>query len=260
MKLQQQATIVDESLLRADLEKQKPVRSKSAVANHESRPGVSSTDCLSEDQEEALEVLANRKGATQRKVVAEPVKAITTAAPEAFQTGQASSSECQGTGTHTTRTTSAPSWSDMDATSTNEASQSGEPDFKTVFGMVIHLKDEKIARRQAILDTGATPNVISHRVVRELGLEMGQYKGGKIAPIGEMFLPIGTITFEWHVVERIVTYRTCFGVLEDKYSKDFDILLGKDTIAEIGFYRVNNNIFLGAYAGENRLAPPLSIQ
>ncbi|KAL9607359.1 MAG: hypothetical protein Q9167_007725, partial [Letrouitia subvulpina] len=136
----------------------------------------------------------------------------------------------------------------MGTTSTNEADES---EFKTTFGMMIHLNNGEIRRRQATLDTGSTLNVISHRVVRALTLEMGQYIGKEIAPLGEMFLPIGTVTFEWHIHTRKVTYKTEFAVLEDRYSNDFDVLLGKEAIAEIGFYRVNNHIFLGNYAGEN---------
>lgn len=164
------------------------------------------------------------------------------------------SSDCQRTGINTTGTTTVPQSSNMETTSTNEADQ---PELRTTFRMVIHLDNAEIAQRRAALDTGATPNLISHRVVRDLSLEMSQYVGKKIAPLGEMFLPIGTVTFEWHVHNRNVTYKTEFAVLEDRYTTDFDILLGKDTISEIGFYRVNDNIFLSNYAGENRLAPAL---
>lgn len=122
----------------------------------------------------------------------------------------------------------------------NKAAQSG---YKPILGMVIHLSNADIARRTVILNTDVTTNVISHRVVQDLELEMGQYVGGLIARLGGLFLPIGTVVLEWHVLNRKVTHKTEFAVLEDRYSRDFDVLLGEETIRENSFLRANNTVF-----------------
>ena len=131
--------------------------------------------------------------------------------------------------------------SDNSAQSEN-AAQSGKADFKTVFGMMIHLKDTQSARRQLHLDAGSAVNVISYRVVRALGLEMGQYKGELITLGGEIS-PIGLVTFEWHILGRTTSYISDFAVLEDKYTKDFDILLGKATIDELRLFSRNYDVW-----------------
>ena len=117
-------------------------------------------------------------------------------------------------------------------------------DFKTTFRMVIHRGDGQVAQRVGKLDTGSKVNVISKQVVTSLGLPMEPYKGPFIAPIGAPVHPVGETEIDWHVASRGKTYTTKFAVLDDNLTKDFDALLSEDTVKEIGFYKVNNTVWL----------------
>lgn len=120
-------------------------------------------------------------------------------------------------------------------------------DFKTTFRMVIHRADNQVAQRVFKLDTASMVNVISEQVVTSLGLAMKPYDvdGPSIAPLGPPIRPVGEIEIDWHIACREKTYTTKFAVLDNSLTKDFDVLLGVDTIKEIGFYKVNNAVWFG---------------
>ncbi|KAL8811412.1 MAG: hypothetical protein Q9200_001815 [Gallowayella weberi] len=125
-----------------------------------------------------------------------------------------------------------------------------EPSVPRSFIIALHLPDEQpekqgTAHRVACLDTGSDFNVISQEVVDELGLQIQPYTGVLAKPVGGVsFLPVGEITLSWHVWGFHKTYTTKFVVFSKDYSKDFDVLLGRFTINEVGFFVKNRNVWL----------------
>ncbi len=117
-------------------------------------------------------------------------------------------------------------------------------EFKTTFRMAIHLADNLVAQRVGKLDTASKVDVISKQVVTSLGLAMEPYNGPIIAPLGPPIHPVGEIKIDWHVAGRVKTYTTKFAVLDESLTKDFDALLSVDTIKEVGFYKVDNTVWL----------------
>ncbi|KAL8982321.1 MAG: hypothetical protein Q9177_005308 [Variospora cf. flavescens] len=116
-------------------------------------------------------------------------------------------------------------------------------DFKTSFQIVIHLPQDSNAQRVSVLDTGAGLDVINPKVVESLKLEKERYQGEPIHPLGGIYEPEWQVTFDWHVAHRFTTYTTTFAVLDDKHSGDFDVLLGKESIHKIGFWKKNNSVW-----------------
>ncbi|KAI4133309.1 MAG: hypothetical protein LQ341_006177, partial [Variospora aurantia] len=113
-------------------------------------------------------------------------------------------------------------------------------DFKTSFQMVIHLPHDRNAQRVSVLDTGAGLDVISPKVVESLKLEKEKYQGVPVYPLGGFYQPEWQVTYDWHIAGRFTTYTTTFAVLDDKHSGDFDVLLGKESIHKIGFWKKDN--------------------
>ncbi len=120
----------------------------------------------------------------------------------------------------------------------------GGRDFKRTFRMVIHLSGDGIAQRVSCLDTGADLDVISHRVVESLGLQQDRYQGAAIYPLGGFYEPERQVTFDWHVAGYRQTYTSTLAVLDARHSGDFDVLLGRRTIQEIGFYMTNDKVWM----------------
>ncbi|KAL8851885.1 MAG: hypothetical protein Q9221_003208 [Calogaya cf. arnoldii] len=118
-----------------------------------------------------------------------------------------------------------------------------------VFYMVIPGM-ERNEVRVTCLDTGADIDVISHQVVEDLGLQTEEYTGGIIRPLGSTYQPEGQVTLSWHVSGFSKTYTTTFVVFNEKYSKDFDILLGRFTIQKIGFYKKDTNVWFSSAEGD----------
>lgn len=130
---------------------------------------------------------------------------------------------------------------------------SSKPGFETAFRMNIHLSGEKNAQRMTCLDTASDVDVISQDVVETLELETEIYPGGAIKPLGPItnsYKPERQVTLDWHVATRHKTYRTTFVVFDEEHSDEFDILLGRDTIERIGFYKRNRKIWLSSACGE----------
>ena len=126
--------------------------------------------------------------------------------------------------------------------------------WKRTFHMVIHLVNDNNATRVTCLDTGADIDVISMDVVDSLHLARKRYQGPALKPIGDTYLPEWQVTFDWHVANRTKTYTSTFAVLDKNHSKDFDILLGKDSVEEIKFYEVNPKVWLQVADDEHELA------
>ncbi|KAL9014675.1 MAG: hypothetical protein Q9173_000671 [Seirophora scorigena] len=114
--------------------------------------------------------------------------------------------------------------------------------FKRQFRMAIHLPKQRF--RICCLDTGADLDVISLDVVEDLGLKKDAWEGGKVYPVGESFTPKWQVTFDWHVAEFQKTYTSTFAVLDKVHSRDFDVLLGHETIENIGFYFTNGRVWM----------------
>lgn len=110
--------------------------------------------------------------------------------------------------------------------------------------MVIDNGDGCYSRRVAKLDTASKMDVISEDVVISLRLPQKDYSGPWVLPIGPSICPIGQVEFDWHVSGRHKTYTNTFAVLDRKSSKDFDLLLGEETIRKIGFYDVDKRVFV----------------
>ncbi|KAI4262254.1 MAG: hypothetical protein L6R42_002567 [Xanthoria sp. 1 TBL-2021] len=126
--------------------------------------------------------------------------------------------------------------------------------WKRSFYMVIHLAKGEDALRVTCLDTGADVNVISIDVVNSLGLDKEQYQGPRLKAIGGTYLPQWQVTLDWHVARFHKTYTSTFAVLDEAHSADFDILLGKKTVEDIGFYHINGNVWFHTANGNPSLA------
>ena len=111
--------------------------------------------------------------------------------------------------------------------------------------MVIHLPGDKIKTRLLKLDTGSRVNLISQDVAEDLSMRMEPYPEDAegVAPLGEPIRPLGTLTFDWHVMARQKTYTSTFLVLDPVSSRMFDALLGAETIEKIGFYQTNEHVW-----------------
>ena len=115
------------------------------------------------------------------------------------------------------------------------------PGFKSMFKIVIHEPKGDSTTRVAKLDTASAVDVLSKSVADVIGRTIDPYDGEDIAPLGDKIKPLGQITLDWHVMNKGVrTYTTTFLVLD---TDRFDALLGEDTIAKIGFYKVNNDVW-----------------
>lgn len=114
--------------------------------------------------------------------------------------------------------------------------------FKKQFRMAIHQPRQRF--RVCCLDTGSDIDVISLDVVEDLGLKKDAWEGGKIKPLGEPFTPVWKVTFDWHIAGFYKTYSTTFVVLDKNHSREFDVLLGHETIEKIGFYLSNGNVWM----------------
>ena len=115
---------------------------------------------------------------------------------------------------------------------------------KVSFHMVIHLAKGEVAIRVARLDTGATVDVISIDVVNSLGLVKEPYRGPPLKPLGTTYChPQGQVKFDWHVATYHKTYTSTFAILDEKYSTEFDILLGEKTMGVVGFYKRDDTVF-----------------
>ena len=120
-----------------------------------------------------------------------------------------------------------------------------DADFKYKFYMAIHQPTEAggVRMRMAQLDTGSSLNVISHDVINDLKIPMDPYLGFTLRPFNGSVWPIGQVRLEWHVQGREKTYTDIFAVLPNDFSEDFDMLLGRETIERIGFYKRNRTVF-----------------
>ena len=125
----------------------------------------------------------------------------------------------------------------------NESSQrqsSGEilSGWKTRIKMVLHLHDTSII--SAKLDTAAQLDVMSKRVAVALGTELESYSGEDVRELGGRMKPLGQLTMDWHVMSKKKTYTTTFLVVD---TEEFDVLLGEKTMDEIGFYKVDKDVW-----------------
>ena len=134
--------------------------------------------------------------------------------------------------------------------SQNDSSVDQSSKFKTQFNIVIHASQDRNRRRIAKLDTASKVNALSEDVVKELGLTMEEYSGSDVFPIGDPVRPIGKVKLEWHIMKRTKTYNTEFLVFTSDLSRGFDVLLGEDEIAKIGFYKKNNDVWFLGYNGQ----------
>ncbi|KAL9035830.1 MAG: hypothetical protein Q9180_004640, partial [Flavoplaca navasiana] len=146
-----------------------------------------------------------------------------------------------------------PTTSDQQFTGMRSSSNASEPsntsshsELDTFFRMIIHLPNGVTRQRLACLDTCSDMNVISHNVVDTLHLETEKYTGDAIRPLGpaaNIYMPERTVTIDWNVSKFHVTYTTTFAVLDGEHGDEFDILLGRDTIRKIQFYKKNKKIW-----------------
>ena len=143
-----------------------------------------------------------------------------------------------------------------DVASPSEPRKRGK--WKSSFHMVIHLANGEHALRVARLDTGASVDMISIDVVNSLGLAKERYQGLSLQPIGPLYLPPWQVKFDWHVAKYHKTYTNTFAVLDEKHSADFDILLGRKTVEDVGFYKVDDTVFF-INSNEDEMPPPLEV-
>lgn len=126
-----------------------------------------------------------------------------------------------------------------------EPSASRGAGWKSWFYMGILVPHKEAKAAIAKLDTGAKVDVISEDTVKRLEVGMEVYEGPNVRPVGTSTIrPIGKVKLLWHVQGRHKTRETTFQVLDKDSTQGFDVLLSEDTIEEVGFYRVNNNVWL----------------
>lgn len=112
--------------------------------------------------------------------------------------------------------------------------------------MCLHIPDkEKFATRMAKLDTASSVNVMRHGVFSALDMEMDDYDGPPLKPLGNSKIkPLGQVNVDWHVSQRTRTYTSQFVVLDDSVAEGFDILLCDETIKNVGFYKRNDEVWI----------------
>lgn len=144
----------------------------------------------------------------------------------------------------------------------NRVASASEPSkdrkWKRWFHMVIHLANDDNAQRVTCVDTGADVDVISIHVVNSLGLDKERYQGPSLKPIGGIYVPQWQVTFDWHVAKFKRTYTSTFAVLDEAHSGDFDILLGRVSVENIGFYYMNGNVWFNS-TNEEEVPPSLGV-
>ena len=135
------------------------------------------------------------------------------------------------------------------STASERSNTSPQPELKlkTTFMMVIHLPGEKTTQRLARLDTASDFDIISQQVVDTLDLEIDEYTGERVQPIGPItnsFMPQGQVTLDWHVATKHKTNTTTFVVFNEEHSDEFDFLLGSTTIGRLEFLIRNTKVYV----------------
>ena len=121
----------------------------------------------------------------------------------------------------------------------------GAVKWKTQLYMVIYIPGgDDIKMCACKLDTASSVNILSWQTVNRLGVSMEPYDGDMVVPLGDPVQPVGQVTLDWHVRGRSKTYTTDFVVLDERSSRGFDALLSEKTIGDIGFYKLNETVWL----------------
>lgn len=110
----------------------------------------------------------------------------------------------------------------------------------------LHIPDkEDFVARMAKLDTGAEVDVMSQAVYNVLDVKMDVYDGPPIKAFGNTYIkPLGQVKVDWRVSQKFKTYTSQFLVFDDSLSKDFDVLLGDNTIKKVGFFERNHAVWI----------------
>ncbi|KAI4260707.1 MAG: hypothetical protein L6R42_003927 [Xanthoria sp. 1 TBL-2021] len=124
-----------------------------------------------------------------------------------------------------------------------ESSSKAILDTSLSFRMIVHLPRDTIATRMTILDTAAEADIINIKVVESLNLSKEKYEGPPLAMAMFFYKPEWQTTFDWHVAEFHKVYTTTFVVLDEKHCGDFDIMIGRDTIKRVGFYKRSHMVW-----------------
>lgn len=119
------------------------------------------------------------------------------------------------------------------------SSDSREPSSKAYFSpirMIIHLPKGAVYETIAHLGADADVNVISMSFVKSLGLSKGRYKGHFRFRMMVLYVPQWQTTFEWHIngLPNKV-YTSSFAVLDEEYCRNFNVMIGGETINKIFF-------------------------
>ncbi|KAL8815419.1 MAG: hypothetical protein Q9223_005443 [Gallowayella weberi] len=114
---------------------------------------------------------------------------------------------------------------------------------ETIIPIVIHLYEGKHTTVLAVLDTVAEVNVINMGLLESSGLKKEEYTGASLAsPLGVSLRPEWQTTVDWHVKGFRKTDTSTFVLLDRELCEDFDILIGKLTLEEVGFYSQNKSM------------------
>ena len=118
-------------------------------------------------------------------------------------------------------------------------------ELRTTFKMAIHMEGEQMLKRMVQLDTGSSVNLLSELVLADLGMPLEPWDG-KVIPLGEgePIWPLGKVTLDWHVIGKPKTYKDTFLVIDAASSEDFDVLLSRDTIGRVGFYKTDDKVWV----------------
>ncbi|KAL8810669.1 MAG: hypothetical protein Q9223_007711, partial [Gallowayella weberi] len=112
--------------------------------------------------------------------------------------------------------------------------------------MVIHPPGEKRFMQMLRLDTAASYNLITRKRVLDIekkigaGLPLQNYSGEAVTLMGREVLPRFQVTLDWHVLGRTITRTHTF--LIDEEHEDFQLLLRRQDLDEIGFLFADQNI------------------
>lgn len=122
---------------------------------------------------------------------------------------------------------------------------SGPCNYNSTFYMVTHLPKGGKKMHLAKLDTGSNFDIISRQLLDDFKLTeyIEEYYGGGLDPLGESITPLGIITLDWHIRGQTKTYTTTWVVLDHYHTRGFDCLLSCMTVTEIGFYKINEDVW-----------------
>jgi hypothetical protein len=105
---------------------------------------------------------------------------------------------------------------------------------------------------RCLLDTGSDFNLVSERILRELGqlFTRSERERPTLIGIGAVhILPIGSVVLTWHMDRKNRKYSDIFWVISDDTPALFDVLIGKGWIKKYKAFLRNPEVMLTRQLG-----------